>query len=84
MKISKINIAPLFCLLLFCVFSKYTNAQFGVKLGTTISNFYYTDKEIDPYIGYDIDLRPYLGYDIEWVQLGEQKPLVSHLCWSLL
>lgn len=76
MKIANVNITQLIYLLLFCVLSENTNAQIGVKLGTTISNFYYTDKEMDPYISYDIDLRPYLGYDIEWVQLGEQKPVV--------
>lgn len=52
-------------------------APVGVKLGFTASTFYYTDRTMDPYLGFDIDLRPYLGYDIEWVQLGNQKPLFS-------
>ena len=78
MKIFKINIAPLFWIILFCVCQNHAEAQFGAKLGTTISSFYYTDTEINPNIGYDIDLRPYVGYDIEWVQLGAQKPLVSY------
>lgn len=59
-----------------CVFHLSTNAQFGFKLGTTVSSFYYSDTKPNPNIGYDIDLRPYLGYDIEWVQLGNQKPVM--------
>lgn len=78
MKIFKINIASLFWILLLLVCTQQAKAQFGLKLGTTISNFYFTDAELTPNISYDIDLRPYLGYDIEWIQLGEQKPLVSY------
>lgn len=52
-------------------------AQLGVKLGTTASNFYYTEKGNNPDIGYEIDLRPYLGYDVGWVQLGDQKAVVA-------
>jgi hypothetical protein len=50
-------------------------AQPGFKFGVNISNFYFTNKNLEPYLGLDIDLRPYFGYDIEWVQLGKQKPL---------
>lgn len=78
MKIFRIYIAPLFWLLLICISPELANAQIGVKLGSTISNFYYTDTEMNPSIGYDIDLRPYLGYEIEWIQLSDQKPLVSY------
>jgi len=77
MKLLKVSIAHIICIYILCIFPVTTEAQIGVKLGTTISNFYYTDTEINPNIGYDIDLRPYLGYDIEWVQLGDQKPVFS-------
>jgi hypothetical protein len=59
------------------IFPKTTHGQIGVKIGTTFSRFFYVGENINPNIGYDIDLRPYLGYDIEWVQLGNQKPVVS-------
>lgn len=72
----KLNIAHLTCILILWGFPEVSMAQFGAKLGTTISSFYYTDKEMNPNLSYDIDLRPYLGYDIEWVQLGNQKPVV--------
>jgi hypothetical protein len=49
----------------------------GIKLGVSSFSFNYTDRNMDPYLEYDIDLRPYLGYDIEWVQLGEQNPLFA-------
>jgi len=52
-------------------------AQPGVKAGTTISTFLNSNEQMDPYLGYDIDLSPYLGYDIKWVQLNNQKPLIS-------
>ena len=65
------------CVSLLLFFPDSARAQFGIRLGTTISNFYYTDKTMDPDISYEIDLRPYLGYDIEWAQLGEQKPVYA-------
>jgi len=64
-------------LLVFILLSEETKAQFGFKAGVSSSNFVYTDREMDPDLSFDIDLRPYLGYDIEWVQLGEQGPLIS-------
>ncbi len=77
MKLIKACIAHFILILFLCVFPDITNAQIGIKLGTSFSSFYYTDKQITPNIGYDIDLRPYLGYDIEWVQLGNQKAVFS-------
>lgn len=62
---------------LVCVFPVTSNAQFGVKLGTTFSNFYYTDKTMNPDLTFEVDLRPYLGYDVYWVQLGKQKAVYS-------
>lgn len=64
-------------ILLLSFFPQIANAQFGVKIGTTFSNFYYTDKNMDPNLAYEIDLRPYLGYDVEWVQLGNQNAVYS-------
>lgn len=52
------------------------DAQFGIKAGLTVSNFYYTGQP-SPYNDYDIDLRPYLGYDVELVQTGSQTALLS-------
>ncbi len=75
MKLLKISFAPFIFTFLLCVFYSPAEAQPGIKLGGTISSFYYTDKEMNPHLAYDIDLRPYLGYDIEWAQLGEQKPV---------
>ncbi len=53
------------------------NAQYGIKIGTTVSSFYYPGSTPTPYNGFDIDLRPYLGYDVELVQTNPQKPLFS-------
>jgi hypothetical protein len=77
MKLLKAGIAHFICIVIISALPETTEAQIGVKLGTTISSFNYTDKEMSPNIGYDIDLRPYLGYDIEWAQLGSQKPVYS-------
>ena len=52
-------------------------AQFGVKTGLAVSNFYYADIGPVPDLSYEIDLRPYLGYEAEMVQLGEQNPLLT-------
>jgi hypothetical protein len=52
-------------------------AQYGIRIGTTVSSFYYPGELPDPYKEYDIDLRPYVGYDIEWLQIQAQKPLAS-------
>ncbi|MBN2287256.1 MAG: PorT family protein [Tissierellales bacterium] len=68
------------CFLNLCFVVIATNtaaSPIGIKVGVAASAFNYTDRVMVPYIDYDIDLRPYLGYDIEWVQLGEQKPLLS-------
>ncbi|MFC1568920.1 outer membrane beta-barrel protein [bacterium] len=65
---------------ILCFFSLAGNilaSPIGIKFGIAASAFNYTDRVMVPYIDYDIDLRPYLGYDIEWVQLGEQKPLLA-------
>ncbi len=78
MNLFRINITHLTCIIVICFFPVLVKAQAGVKTGATFSNFYYTDAEMNPNIGYDIDLRPYLGYDIEWVQLADQKPLASY------
>jgi hypothetical protein len=51
------------------------SAQFGIKAGLSVSNFYYTETGPVPDLSYEVDLRPYLSYDIESVQLGEQKAL---------
>lgn len=51
-------------------------AQLGIKAGISASSFRYAGT-VEPNQGYDIDLRPYLGYDAEWVQLADQKPLIS-------
>jgi len=51
--------------------------HFGIKIGSAISNFYYTAANSDPDSGLEIDLSPYLGYDIKWVQLAPQKALFS-------
>lgn len=73
----KVSMTHFIFIIILSILPGTIKAQIGIKLGTTISNFYYTDKNMDPYIGFDIDLRPYLGYDIEGPQLGDQKPLVS-------
>lgn len=68
-----------FLLVIFCIcfVSPQIKAQYGVRAGISIANFYYPNQGPDPDISYDIDLRPYLGYDIAWVQLGKQKPIVG-------
>jgi hypothetical protein len=75
MKLLKLSITHFICIIILCVFPKTTEAQIGVKIGTTVSSFYHTETKPNPNVGYDIDLRPYLGYDIEWAQLGNQKPV---------
>ncbi len=65
------------CIVLFFIFSEKLNAQFGIKIGSTASSFYYTDTKPEPYQDFEIDLRPYLGYDIESIQTTDQKPLIS-------
>ena len=69
-------VCAIFLVLIFCTLHASIFAQWGVKIGVTSSSFYYSDSKPNPYQGFDIDLRPYLGYDIEWVQLGNQKPVV--------
>ncbi|OQX75432.1 MAG: hypothetical protein B6D64_11615 [Bacteroidetes bacterium 4484_276] len=76
-KLLKISLAHLTCIFFLCAVHQTTEAQIGVRIGTTISSFNYSDTKPNPNIGYDIDLRPYTGYDIEWVQLGGQKPVFS-------
>lgn len=77
MKILKTRTASLNFIFILIVFVSTTEAQIGVKMGTTLSSFSYSNEDVNPNLSYDIDLRPYLGYDIEWVQLGEQKALFS-------
>ena len=67
----------LICLFSITFFSNKACAQYGIKLGTTLSSFYYPGDVPTPYKGFDIDLRPYLGYDVELIQLNPQKPLIS-------
>jgi hypothetical protein len=76
MTINRFTRSILLIILLFSL-SKITNAQWGIRAGTTISNFYYTDQGNQPDWTYEIDLRPYLSYDVQWVQLSEQKPVFS-------
>jgi len=76
-KLLKVGIAYFICIYLSSILPVNIQAQPGIKSGTSISSFYYTNTELNPDLGYDIDLRPYLGYDIEWVQLGNQKPIIS-------
>lgn len=59
------------------LFQLTANAQYGIKAGIAISSFYYVQEGPDPNLSFDVDLRPYLEYDIEWVQLNDQKPLIS-------
>ena len=78
MQISRaINKFLLSIICLACFTSNILTSPIGVKLGVTASAFNYTNREMDPYLDFDIDLRPYLGYDIKWVQLGKQKPLFA-------
>jgi hypothetical protein len=78
MQINRIVFRSLIVILCFFSFPmRMLASTIGIKLGVTASTFHYTDREMDPYIDFDVDLRPYLGYDIEWVQLGEQKPLFA-------
>ena len=59
-------------------FSKNASAQYGIKIGTSVSSFYYTGNSPVPYNDYDIDLSPFIGYDIKLVQAESQKPLFSY------
>lgn len=65
------------CIMFLTLSLPLASAQIGIKIGTTASNFYYTDNNPEPYKGFDIDLRPYLGFDIEQAQTADQKPLFS-------
>jgi len=76
-RLINVSFVQIICIVILSLFPGTTKSQIGIKLGTTISNFYYTDRNMDPYLAFDIDLRPYLGYDIEGPQLGDQKPLIS-------
>lgn len=53
------------------------HAQYGIKAGITVSNFYYPGGTPQPDKTYDVDLRPFLGYAIGLVQTEPQKPLVG-------
>ena len=66
------------CICILFSFSNAACAQYGVKIGTAVSNFYYTGSSPVPYNDYDIDLSPFLGYDIKWVQAEPQNPLLSY------
>jgi hypothetical protein len=76
MKLLKVSMAHFICICIVSILPLTIQAQAGIKLGTSISSFYYTDTKLNPNLGYDIDLRPYLGYDVEWVQIGNQKPII--------
>lgn len=67
----------LFLMFFFFVLVPASQGQFGIKVGTSISNFSYVDTGPIPNLGFDIDLRQHLGYEIEWIQLGDQKPLIT-------
>lgn len=67
----------LICTAILIFFSKNLNGQTGLKIGSTVSSFYYTGGNPNPYQDYDIDLRPYLGYDIELAQTGNQQPIFA-------
>ena len=67
----------LVCLFILLAFPSVVSAQYGLKIGTTLSSFYYPGGSPVPYKGSDVDLRPYLGYDVELVQLNPQQPLFS-------
>jgi hypothetical protein len=75
-RIPPFRIILLLCLTFLFSLPGPTQAQFGIKVGTTVSNLYNTG-QLNPIMEFEIDLRPFLGYDIEWVQLGNQKPLFS-------
>ncbi len=65
------------CMLVLVCSPESADAQIGLKIGTSISSFYYPGSPPSPYDGYDIDLRPFLGYDVEFAQVTPQLPLVS-------
>jgi Outer membrane protein beta-barrel domain len=65
------------CFWILFSFPETVDAQYGIKIGTSVSNFYYTGDSPVPYNDYDIDLSPFLGYDIKSVQAEPQKPLLS-------
>lgn len=69
--------ALVFSFFIALFFPFMANAQYGIKVGSSLSSFYYTGNVPIPYNGYDVDLRPYLGYDVEIVQTNPQKPLLS-------
>ena len=66
------------CFWILFYFPKMVDAQYGIKIGTSVSTFYYTGGNPVPYNDYDIDLSPFLGYDIKSVQAEPQKPLLSY------
>jgi hypothetical protein len=68
---------PILCLLIFLIFSEPAEAQYGIRLGSTFSTFYYTGDTPTPYDGYDVDLRPFLGFDVETAQTNAQKVLIA-------
>lgn len=80
-RIRRILINRFVFLICFCVlfsFTKTVGAQYGIKIGTSVSSFYYTGSSPVPYNDYDIDLSPFLGYDIKLVQAEPQNPLLSY------
>ena len=80
-RISRIITKRIIYSVCFCVlfsFSKAVCAQYGVKIGTSVSNFYYTGRSPEPYNDFEIDLSPFLGYDIKLIQTEPQKPLLSY------
>ncbi|MFC2125986.1 porin family protein [Bacteroidota bacterium] len=80
------NHLPLLIISLFLVLDHECYSQISIKAGLTASSFSYVNTPPSPYKDYDIDLRPYLGYDIEWIQLGEQNPLITpylSICYSI-
>ena len=80
-RIRRILIDRFIFFICFCVllsFPKKISAQYGIKIGTSVSNFYYTGSSPVPYNDYDNDLSPFLGYDIKLVQAEPQNPLLSY------
>ena len=63
-------------LVIFSIQGK-AEGHFGIKIGSAVSNLYYTATNSDPQSGLEIDLSPYLGYDVKWVQLAPQKALLA-------
>jgi len=78
-KFNMLQLRIIVFVLTLVIFSAQGKAEshFGIKIGSAISNFYYTSTNSDPNSDLEIDLSPYLGYDIKWVQTAPQKALFT-------